>query len=238
VTGQTPTNYSYNQADELTSVATGSTTIGAYTYDGTGLRASETAGGTTYHFAYNTVASTPLILTDGQDNYIYGPTNTPVEQISNSGTETYLHHDALGSVRRTGNQSGGFDGSATYNAYGAVANTTGTIDTRFGYAGAYTDPVTGLIYLDARYYDPTTGQFLSVDPLNAVTQQPYSYTDDDPINGTDPTGLLCLSLHCVSDTLSTVASTAGECPRNCVGLNERDVHAFNPSDFRCSSEGL
>jgi RHS repeat-associated protein len=55
------------------------------------------------------------------------------------------------------------------------------------------DPVTGLIYLDNRYYDPTTGQFLSVDPLNAMTQQPYSYTDDDPINGTDPTGLLCLS---------------------------------------------
>jgi RHS repeat-associated protein len=54
------------------------------------------------------------------------------------------------------------------------------------------DPVTGLIYLDNRYYDPTTGQFLSVDPLNAMTQQPYSYTDDDPINGTDPTGLLCL----------------------------------------------
>lgn len=53
------------------------------------------------------------------------------------------------------------------------------------------DPNTGLIYLHARYYDPTTGQFMSSDPLEAITQQPYSYANDDPINGTDPTGLGC-----------------------------------------------
>jgi hypothetical protein len=41
----------------------------------------------------------------------------------------------------------------------------------------------------ARWYDPATGQFMSMDPLEAVTQQPYSYAGDDPINGTDPTGL-------------------------------------------------
>jgi RHS repeat-associated protein len=33
-----------------------------------------------------------------------------------------------------------------------------------GYAGQYTDPNTGLVYLTARWYDPTTGQFMSVDP--------------------------------------------------------------------------
>lgn len=40
-----------------------------------------------------------------------------------------------------------------------------------------------------RYYDPATGQFLSVDPLVAVTQQPYAYVGDDPLNETDPLGL-------------------------------------------------
>lgn len=55
--------------------------------------------------------------------------------------------------------------------------------------GQYTDPETGLIYLDNRYYDPTTGQFITSDPLEAVTQQPYAYAGDDPINETDPTGL-------------------------------------------------
>jgi RHS repeat-associated protein len=40
-----------------------------------------------------------------------------------------------------------------------------------------------------RYYAPSTGQFLSVDPLDAMTGQPYGYSDEDPVNGSDPTGL-------------------------------------------------
>ncbi len=42
-----------------------------------------------------------------------------------------------------------------------------------GYAGGYRDAAIGLLYLIARYYDPTTGQFLSVDPLVAQTLTPY-----------------------------------------------------------------
>ena len=40
-----------------------------------------------------------------------------------------------------------------------------------------------------RYYDPATGQFLSVDPLGGLTGQPYAFTGDDPLNKTDPKGL-------------------------------------------------
>jgi hypothetical protein len=41
----------------------------------------------------------------------------------------------------------------------------------------------------ARYYDPTTAQFLTTDPLAAITQEPYSYANDNPIDHTDPSGL-------------------------------------------------
>ena len=58
-------------------------------------------------------------------------------------------------------------------------------------AGPRVDPNTGLIYLHARYYDPATGQFITSDPLEAVTQRPYSYAGDDPVNETDPSGLAC-----------------------------------------------
>lgn len=40
-----------------------------------------------------------------------------------------------------------------------------------------------------RYYDPTTGSFVSVDPNVNETGQPFSYADDDPINVTDRLGL-------------------------------------------------
>ncbi len=39
-----------------------------------------------------------------------------------------------------------------------------------------------------RYYDPTTGQFLTVDPLVSITGQPFGYANDDPVNGSDPSG--------------------------------------------------
>ncbi len=57
------------------------------------------------------------------------------------------------------------------------------------FAGQYTDAETGFQYLRARYYDPATGQFLSRDPLAAITGSPYGYTGGDPLNGTDPAGL-------------------------------------------------
>ena len=46
-------------------------------------------------------------------------------------------------------------------------------------------------YLRARYYDPSTGQFVSRDPLVAKTRQPYAYAGDNPLNAVDPTGLDC-----------------------------------------------
>ncbi len=53
----------------------------------------------------------------------------------------------------------------------------------------YTSTDTGLIYLRARVYDPATAQFLSRDPLALLTRQPYAYTEDNPLNLGDPTGL-------------------------------------------------
>jgi hypothetical protein len=40
----------------------------------------------------------------------------------------------------------------------------------------------------ARYYDPATAQFLTVDPDVATTLSPYGYVAADPLNGADPTG--------------------------------------------------
>ncbi len=41
----------------------------------------------------------------------------------------------------------------------------------------------------ARWCDPGTGQFLSQDPLVLLTQQPYAYVSDNPLNYIDPSGL-------------------------------------------------
>jgi len=58
-----------------------------------------------------------------------------------------------------------------------------------GAAGGQRQDASVLYYLRNRYYDPATGQFLTTDPLLDLTQAPYNYISDDPLNGTDLTGL-------------------------------------------------
>jgi RHS repeat-associated protein len=86
------------------------------------------------------------------------------------------------------NLSGSVDMTATYDAYGNGTQ-SGTASTPIGFAGAYTDAETGFLYLIHRYYDPVTGQFLTVDPDVATTGQAYAFTGDDPVNATDANGL-------------------------------------------------
>ena len=57
----------------------------------------------------------------------------------------------------------------------------------------------------ARYYDPQTAQFLTRDPLDALTRSAYGYVGGDPLDGTDPSGLMCWSIHCVVHDVQTVS---------------------------------
>lgn len=187
------TTYGYDQAGNLTSVERPkegevSEIKDTYAYDGNGLRASQTISGTTTHLAWDMTEGLPLILSDETNSYIYGPGGLPVEQITSGGTITYLHHDQQGSTRLLTGATGTVTGSTTFDAYGNKTGSTGST-TPLGYDGQYTSSDTGLIYLRGRTYDPATAQFLSVDPLKAITGAPYNYAGDNPLNEADPTGL-------------------------------------------------
>jgi RHS repeat-associated protein len=163
-----------------------------YTYDGNGQRTSSTTGSTTAHYAFNQVAPTPLLLTDGTTDYIYTPGGTPIAQTT-GGTTTYLWPDPQGYTRLltqtpSGSTVAAVVGAYAYDPAGNTTTSIGAVTTPLQYTGAYQDLTTGLYYLNARYYDPTTNQFLSIDPLLAMTQQPYGYANENPTNGSDPSG--------------------------------------------------
>ncbi len=66
-------------------------------------------------------------------------------------------------------------------------------DNPFGYAGYMYDKEIGMYYLIARYYNPEHGVFLSIDPDlgdedDPVTQNGYTYGDNNPVMMTDPDG--------------------------------------------------
>jgi RHS repeat-associated protein len=162
-----------------------------FAYDGSGLRASQTLAGTTTHLAWDPTADgPPPLLSDETNSYIYGPNGLPIEQINNKQSKVlYLHHDQQDSTRLLTGSTGASEGTITYDPYGNTTATKGASISPLGYDAQYTNTDTGLIYLRARTYDPTTAQFLSVDPMLSATGEPYTYAEDNPLSGADPTGL-------------------------------------------------
>lgn len=203
--GKAATTLGYDQANRLTSFGT----TAAYTYNGDGLRTAKTIADTTASFTWDQSGNLPVMTGDGSSYYLYGPGGQPIEQISGT-TITYLHTDQQGSIRLLTDTTGKIVGTYTYDPYGKVTSHTGAASTPFGYDGQYTDPETGYQYLRARYYDPATGQFLTVDPLLPITGEPYGFAADNPLNAFDPAGLSWYNpLSWSSGTWTTLGLAAG-----------------------------
>ena len=80
-------------------------------------------------------------------------------------------------------------GTFQYDPYGTTVASTGSVANPLQYAGQCKDAETGLYYMRARYYDPTTAQFDARDPMTSHTREPYGYAGGQPLNSTDPSGL-------------------------------------------------
>ena len=134
-----------------------------------------------------------------------GPTATPAAFAQHTrgagltlavGNELF-GHDALGSVVMRVPTSGTANRTA-YDAWGAVRATPstgpplGSTGDRVGFTGHSNEP-TGLIYAQQRWLDPTTGRFLSLDPVAGelampLTTQGWTYANSAPTRFTDPDG--------------------------------------------------
>lgn len=161
----------------------------SYTYNGDGLRVSATdTAGHTATFAWQQTGATPLLIGDGVHRFVAGPGGLPLEQIDGSGRAQWLSTDQQGSVRAITDTSGAVAATFDYDGYGLLTSHTGNASTPLGFDGQYTDADTQLQYLQARYYDPATAQFLTVDPMVMATHHPYAFAADNPLSFSDPSG--------------------------------------------------
>jgi RHS repeat-associated protein len=84
-----------------------------------------------------------------------------------------------------------------YDAFGNVISSTGTWGSAFGYAGGfgYQEDATGLKLLGHRYYDSSTGRFLTRDPIkDGRNWYSYGAGEGNPISGVDPTGKIWVAV--------------------------------------------
>ena len=171
-------------------VPTLTATVGAsYTYNGDGLEASRTSSGVLTQFTWGEMAgsSLPVIVSDGANDYVYGPSGEPVEQVSlATSAPTYLTYTPSDSSWLSTNEAGDETGFWRYDAFGTLA--FGTPTSPFGYSGQYTDASTGFVNDRARWYQAQTGEFTTRDPDYSSTDTAYAYAGDDPIDKGDPTG--------------------------------------------------
>lgn len=104
---------------------------------------------------------------------------------------TYVYTDPQGTPLAEADANGNITATFDYGPYGGRA--LGSSSKGPGYTGHVNDPETGFIYMQARYYEPGTGRFVSVDPVgsspsNLFNFNRYDYANNNPVVNTDPDG--------------------------------------------------
>jgi RHS repeat-associated protein len=120
---------------------------------------------------------------------VFGPTGLAEQVDDASQTAQFAQADALGTIRLITDGAGNVVGTGSYSPWGTPESDSVTLN-GFGFTGEQLDPETGFVYLRNRYYDPSTGRFLTPDPLGSLGSgiNLYAYVGNNPIIGTDPSG--------------------------------------------------
>jgi RHS repeat-associated protein len=206
--------FTYDNANRLvgvrdTSDGTTNVFLLTYTYDVENNRVQEDRwktgeGSSTTRFVYDQSGGNVILDMDGSNTPLarrmFGDgVDQVLERTEASGTAagvSVYFTDSLGSVRDVANASGVVEGHVDYNGYGVATKAGSAYLDRYGYTGRETQADDGLQYNRARYYDPSTGRWISQDTMgfDAGDSNLYRYVRGQPINARDPSGHLGIFL--------------------------------------------
>ena len=175
----------------------------SYRYDGLGRRVyTQRTDQSQLFFQYSqagqlmfgSVISPSQTQTTQQHVYLAGSLIATIDRNWPSQTTNSLkfqHTDALGTPVAETDTAGNVIQRSDYDTYGRLNNRP--LTDGIGYTGHHQDAATGLTYMQQRYYDPTIGRFLSMDPITADPNtgrnfNAYWYANNNPYRFKDPDG--------------------------------------------------
>jgi RHS repeat-associated protein len=192
------TTYTWDVENRLVAVALpGAGGSVAYKYDPFGRRVQKafTQGSTTTTTNYIYDGPNLLEEVDNSGNVIarYSQSNLIDEPLSElrAGTTSYYEADGLGSITSLSNSAGTLANTYSYDSLGKSIASTGIITNPFQFTAREFDQGTGIYYYRMRYYDSSSGRFVSEDPAAFDLQWPslYLYVKNRPTGLIDPFGL-------------------------------------------------
>ncbi len=197
IPGVGTTSYTYDALGNLMTVQLPSGPTIDYVIDAQNRRIGRKVNGSlTRAWLYQNQLN-PIAELDGAGNvgslFVYGTRANVPDYMIRGGITYRMISDHLGSVRLVVDISSGVVVQRIdYDEWGNVTQNTNAGFQPFGFAGGMYDEQTGLVRFGARDYDPAVGRWTAKDPIlfSGGDIGLYTYSGNDAVNQSDPTGLL------------------------------------------------
>jgi RHS repeat-associated protein len=129
-----------------------------------------------------------------QSVYAYGHTLISQDRLDNATWRTSFYgYDGHNNVRYLTDLNAIVTDTYDYDAFGNLIGRTGNTPNHYLFTGEQFDSDLGVYYLRARYHNPNTGRFWSMDGFEGYGSDPsslhkYTYCGNSPVNACDPSG--------------------------------------------------
>ena len=174
-------------------------------YNGEGQRIQKIDGDETINYYYQdgVVAYTTDAAGEQNSQNLIGTEGNilATQRYQKDTTQYYLYNkDIQGSTTSLVKEDGSADATYQYTDFGETTiHGDDQADNEVCYTGGIYDQTTGLYYLNARYYDPEEGRFLTEDTYRGENDQPdtqhlYVYCANNPVNYVDPSGHFAIAV--------------------------------------------
>jgi len=200
------TSFTYDFESRVTGITYPNASTNSFTYNGLDTRVGKTDSAGTATFRRMGAGVTAPVLGDGSASF------TPGISERRGSTSSFYGADYLGTNSSLYSSSETVSATRQYDAFGNLVGSSSSSSNPFGFAGNWgyqNDSDSGLKLLGHRYYDASTGRFLTRDPIKDGRNW-YAYCWNSPVNAIDPNGLFIFYFGGEASATGTLAHAAVE----------------------------